>query len=140
MVVPTSLISLLLILRKKPPIAVYSMALLFVLIEGAFFISNLKKFTHGGWFTTLLGLILFIGIYCLYRARKIRDQHIQMVKLDEYVPILMELSVDETVPREATNLVYMAVSPNIKKIDSNIMYSIFKKTPKRADVYWLCTC
>jgi KUP system potassium uptake protein len=136
MLITTSLLSLLLILRKKPPIAIYSMAALFVFIEGAFFISNLKKFTHGGWFTTLIGLILFIGIYCLYRARKIRDRHIQMVKLDEYVPILMDLSEDETVPREATNLVYMAVSPNIKRIDSNIMYSIFKKTPKRADVYW----
>ena len=136
MLMTTSLLTLLLILRKKPPMAVYSMAFIFVIIEGAFFISNLKKFFHGGWFAVLIGVILFIGIYSLYRARKIRERHIQMVKLDDYVPILMELSEDKTVAKEATNLVYMAVSSSIKKIDSSIMYSIFKKTPKRADVYW----
>src|SRR6185503_7267852 len=40
------------------------------------------------------------------------------------------------VPKEASNLVYLAVADSRRYIDSNIIYSIFKKRPKRADVYW----
>jgi KUP system potassium uptake protein len=32
--------------------------------------------------------------------------------------------------------VYLAVADSKKYIDANIIYSIFKKRPKRADVYW----
>jgi KUP system potassium uptake protein len=32
--------------------------------------------------------------------------------------------------------VYLAVADSRRYIDSNIIYSIFKKRPKRADVYW----
>ncbi|HZX74231.1 MAG TPA: potassium transporter Kup, partial [Cyclobacteriaceae bacterium] len=39
-------------------------------------------------------------------------------------------------PKEATHLVYMAVADSKRYIDSNIIYSIFKKRPKRADVFW----
>ena len=43
---------------------------------------------------------------------------------------------DDTIPKEATNLVYLAMSNDQDKIDSNIIYSIFRKRPKRADIYW----
>ena len=48
----------------------------------------------------------------------------------------MELSEDLTIQKEATNLVFLAVADSRRYIDSNIIYSIFKKRPKRADVYW----
>ncbi|MEQ9412306.1 MAG: potassium transporter Kup, partial [Cyclobacteriaceae bacterium] len=47
-----------------------------------------------------------------------------------------DLQADTTIPKEATNLLYMAVADSKRSIDSNIVYSIFKKRPKRADVYW----
>jgi KUP system potassium uptake protein len=50
--------------------------------------------------------------------------------------MLKDLMNDDTVPKEATNLVYMAMNNDPKKIDSNIVYSIFRKRPKRADIYW----
>jgi KUP system potassium uptake protein len=50
--------------------------------------------------------------------------------------MMKELQEDSTIPKEATNLVYLAVADSRRFIDSNIIYSIFKKRPKRADVYW----
>lgn len=33
-------------------------------------------------------------------------------------------------------MVYLALADDKRLIDSNIMYSILRKRPKRADVYW----
>ena len=52
------------------------------------------------------------------------------------MPLIEDLQADTSIPKEATNLVYMAVADSQRYIDSNIIYSIFKKRPKRADVYW----
>ena len=43
---------------------------------------------------------------------------------------------DESLPKESTHLVYMSMVNDKNHIDSNIIYSIFRKRPKRADVYW----
>jgi KUP system potassium uptake protein len=43
---------------------------------------------------------------------------------------------DETIAKEANNLVYLAMANDKSHIDSNIIYSIFRKRPKRADIYW----
>jgi len=50
--------------------------------------------------------------------------------------MIQDLQADTAIQKEATNLVYMAVADSKRYIDSNIIYSIFKKRPKRADVYW----
>jgi KUP system potassium uptake protein len=49
---------------------------------------------------------------------------------------LKDLQNDTEIPKEATNLVYLAVADSRRYIDSNIIYSILRKRPKRADVYW----
>ena len=43
---------------------------------------------------------------------------------------------DDTIDKEATNLVFLSMSKDEEHIDSNILYSILKKRPKRADIYW----
>jgi KUP system potassium uptake protein len=110
--------------------------LLFFIVEGAFLLSNLNKIAHGGWFTFLIAAVLFTSMYVLYHARKIRDKHIKYVKLNDYISLIHDLQLDKSVPKEANNLVYMAMADNEKKIDENIIYSLFRKRPKRADVYW----
>jgi KUP system potassium uptake protein len=75
-------------------------------------------------------------MYLLLRARKLRERHTEFVDLKHYVGMLQDLQQDPTVPKEATNLVFLAVANSKRYIDSNIIYSIFKKRPKRADVYW----
>jgi KUP system potassium uptake protein len=47
------------------------------------------------------------------------------------------LSADNSVPRIATNLVYIIRANRQDQVESKVIYSIFQKQPKRADTYWL---
>lgn len=121
---------------KKSTFRSIALALIFFSLEGLFLVSNLSKFYHGGWFTFMIAGILFGVLFIQHKARKLRTQHIEFVDLKHYVEMIQELQDDESVPKEATNLVYLAVADSKRYIDSNIIYSIFKKRPKRADCYW----
>ncbi|MBX2896011.1 MAG: KUP/HAK/KT family potassium transporter [Cyclobacteriaceae bacterium] len=136
MLMTTSLLVYYFTTSKKSTIRSSVMAFAFFSIEGAFLISNLSKFSHGGWFSFSIAFIFFLMMYILLRARILRDRHTEFVDLKHYVPLIQDLQADTSVPKEATNLVYMAVANSKRYIDSNIVYSIFKKRPKRADVYW----
>ncbi|NOT37088.1 MAG: KUP/HAK/KT family potassium transporter [Saprospiraceae bacterium] len=111
-------------------------AAFFIILEGTFLIANLDKFMHGGWFSIMIGIIGATLVFVLYNAQKIKEKHINFVKLNEYIPILKDLQDDDTIPKEASHLVYLAMANDRRLIDSNIMYSILRKKPKRADVYW----
>ncbi len=121
---------------KKSTIRFVALALLFFTLEGMFLVSNLSKFTHGGWFTFSIAFVFFLLMFILLKARSLRDRHTEFVDLKHYITLIKDLQADTSVPKEATNLVYMAVADSKRYIDSNIIYSIFKKKPKRADVYW----
>lgn len=112
------------------------LAMSFFTLEGMFLVSNLDKFQHGGSFTFFMAFIFFAIMFILMKARKLRDRHTEFVDLKHYIPLIQDLQADTTIPKEATNLVFMAVADSKRYIDSNIIYSIFKKRPKRADVYW----
>jgi KUP system potassium uptake protein len=121
---------------KKSTIRSAVLALVFFTLEGMFLVSNLNKFQHGGWFTYTIATFFFLLMFILLKARKLRERHTEFVDLKHYVPLIQDLQNDTSIPKEATNLVYMAVADSQRYIDSNIIYSIFKKRPKRADVYW----
>jgi KUP system potassium uptake protein len=108
----------------------------FFSLETMFLVSNLNKFQHGGWFTFLIAIFFFIVLFVQVRARKLRTRHTEFVDLNHYEDMIRDLQADTSVPKEATNLVFLAVADSKKYIDSNIIYSIFRKRPKRADVYW----
>jgi KUP system potassium uptake protein len=111
-------------------------AVVFFSLESMFLISNLDRIPHGGWFTFVIAFIFFILMYILLKARKLRQRHTEFVDLRHYESMIMDLQQDTSVPKESTNLVYLAVADSRRYIDSNIIYSIFRKRPKRADVYW----
>lgn len=121
---------------KKSRLRTSMLAIVFFTIEGAFLVSNLSKFQHGGWFSFAIAIVFFIMMFILYKARGLKDMHTEFVDLKHYVQMIQDLQADTSIPKEATNLVYMAVADSKRSIDSNIIYSIFKKRPKRADVYW----
>ncbi len=121
---------------KKSTFRSSLLAMAFFTLEGMFLISNLDKFQHGGSFTFMLAFVFFIIMFILLKARGLRDRHTEFVDLKHYIPLLQDLQADTNIPKEATNLVFMAVADSKRYIDSNIIYSIFKKRPKRADVYW----
>jgi KUP system potassium uptake protein len=136
MLMTTSLLVYYFSLSRKSTVRAIGLAILFFSLEIMFLVSNLSKFSHGGWFAFLIASVLFLVLFVQLRARKLRTRHTEFVDLKHYVEMIKDLQADETVPKDATNLVYLAVADSKRYIDSNIIYSIFRKRPKRADVYW----
>lgn len=136
MLMTTSLLVYYFSLYKKSTIRSLALAIIFFSLEGMFLVSNLSKFSHGGWFSFMMASFLFIVLFIQLRARTLRTRHTEFVDLKHYEDMIRDLQADNTVPKEATNLVFLAVADSKKYIDSNIIYSIFRKRPKRADVYW----
>ncbi|MDP3467477.1 MAG: KUP/HAK/KT family potassium transporter [Daejeonella sp.] len=123
--------------KKFPNYIIVIFVTIYGLIEIGFLVANMAKFLHGGWFTLLLASFLLSIMWAWYSARKIKNRFVKFVEIDSYYPILKELSEDESVPKYASQLVYLTSSNFNSEIESKIMYSILQKQPKRADVYWL---
>ncbi len=75
-------------------------------------------------------------MYTWYRARKIKNRYVEFVRVENYITKLGELSNDNTVPKFATHLVYLTGADNPSEIEHKIIYSILRRKPKKADIYW----
>ena len=106
-------------------------------IEGVFLAANLSKFLAGGWCTMLIGCILFLTMYVRVRAIKIRRHYISAKPLDDYYQIISDIKADGSIPKYASNLVYINHANKEGAVDDKLLYSIINKQPKRADHYWL---
>ena len=106
-------------------------------IEGIFLAANLSKFLAGGWCTMLIGGILFLMMYVWIRAIKIRNHYISSKPLDDYYQIISDIKADMSIPKYASNLVYINHASKEGTVDDKLLYSIINKQPKRADHYWL---
>ena len=137
MMMTTILISNFLRRKKVPVYIVTAFFVMYLLIEGAFLLGNLHKFIDGGWFTLSIGVVLFIVMWTWYSARKIKNRFVKFIEIEDYFGILKEMSEDQTVPKYASQLVYMTSANFNSEVESKIIYSILQKKPKRADVYWL---
>jgi KUP system potassium uptake protein len=108
----------------------------FVAVESCFFVANAVKLLKRLFFLVFeIGLIT--TMYVWYNARKITLRLLNYVNLKDYLPMLEQLSKDNTVPKFATNVVYLTKMKSHRLIERRIMDSIFSNPPKRADVYWL---
>ena len=123
--------------RFTPHWLVIAFLLVYLLIEGFFFLANLTKFAHGGWLTIMLALIAGSTMYIWYRAWNIRRKYLKFKKLSDYYDIIRDLKADETIPKYATNLVYIRQSDSDDMVEDKLIYSIINKQPKRADHYFL---
>lgn len=136
MIMTTLLLSYYFVVRRKPKQFVWSFFIFFMWLEFTFLVANLNKFSHGGWFALLISIVIFVLMYLYYEGKKLRKKHIEFVEINDYLDDIIDLQNDTTIPKEATNLVFMCNADDKKHIDSNIIYSIFRKKPKRADTYW----
>ena len=109
----------------------------YCVIEGIFLAANLSKFLAGGWCTMLIGGVLFLMMYVWVRAIKIRVHYISTKPLDDYYQIISDIKADESIPKYASNLVYVNHADKEGSVDDKLLYSIINKQPKRADHYWL---
>ena len=137
MLITTILLSTYLYYRKVPVYVVFLLLCVYLTIEGSFLVANLNKFVHGGWFTVLLGGFLFVIMYVWFSGRKIKNSFIEFIKIENYYDVITAVSKDESIPKYATNLVFLTKANKSTDIESKVIYSILSKQPKRADVYWL---
>ncbi|WP_448697295.1 KUP/HAK/KT family potassium transporter [Mucilaginibacter sp. AW1-3] len=137
MLMTTILVSRFLKAKNFPMYLIYIFLAIYISIETTFLASNMFKFLHGGWFTVSIGTVLFSVMWAWHTARKIRNRYVKFIEVSDYFPIIKELSEDETVPKYASQLVYLTSANFDSEIESKIIYSILQKQPKRADVYWL---
>nr|WP_320058120.1 KUP/HAK/KT family potassium transporter [uncultured Bacteroides sp.] len=112
------------------------LTMFFITVEGSFFIANLFKFTHGGWATILIAGCIFGIMFVWYNGRRIKNHCSTYEPIAPTIECLQKISVDETIPKFATHLVYVTRAKYPTDMESKISYSLVNKQPKRADTYW----
>jgi len=136
MLATTILFANYLVLHRAKSIWIYIFLGGYLIVEIGYLVALMVKFTHGGYITLIIGMLVFLVMYIWYRARKIKNRYVEFVRLEHYIPKIQELSNDKSVPKYATHLVYMTSANNPKEIEHKIIYSILNRKPKRADIYW----
>lgn len=137
MLMTTLLLTFYLRTRHVKPYFVYPFITLFLALELSFFTANMFKFVHGGWVTVLIAGCIGLVMLIWFNARRIKNRHMQFIKIQPHFSTLSDLKVDESIPKYATNLVYISKANYKTDIESKIIYSIINKQPKRADYYWI---
>lgn len=110
--------------------------LAFGLVESIFLISSLGKFTHGGYVTVILTLLLLLLMIIWYRGTELEHRFSTKLRLCDHVPSLVALHDDDNIPLLANNLVYLEGDADPEVMDRDILYSILDKDTKRAQAYW----
>ncbi len=136
MLMTTILLSYYLYIKRYPLIFILFVFSVFMVIEVSFLIANMSKFTHGGYVTLIIALFLSATMFVWYEARKIRNRFVIFIKVQNILNTLTSLSHDESIPKYATNLVYLTSANRSDEIESKVIYSLLQKFPKRADIYW----
>jgi KUP system potassium uptake protein len=136
MLMTTFLLSQYLVLKRVNKVWIVLLLLVYLSLEISFFIANIVKFTHGGWVSLVICIVIIVIMYIWFKGRKIKNRYITFTHINDHINMLKELSRDSSVPKFATHLVYLTSADTRDEIESKIMYSIFQKQPKRADIYW----
>ncbi len=136
MIMTTMLLSFYLYTRHYSRIVVTLVLVVYLTIELSFLVANLLKFPEGGWVSLLIASGLGIVMLTWLRATRIIDRLTEHVPIKNYVNALKDLSIDSTIPKYATHLIFISNTSRASEIETKIIYSIFQKRPKRADIYW----
>ncbi|RTY95184.1 KUP/HAK/KT family potassium transporter [Flavobacterium sp. GT3R68] len=136
MIMTTILLNYYLIMKRVKWYFIAPLILIYLTIEFSFLAANITKFMDGGYVTLFIAIFLIGVMSTWFLAKKISKNYTKIVKIDTYKKVLAELSVDLSIPKYATHLVYMTNSSRTDEIEEKVMYSILQKRPKRADIYW----
>jgi KUP system potassium uptake protein len=136
MLMTTLLMSYFLLRVKKFPLwIVVLILLLFVTVETSFFIANLAKIKQR-WMFLIFEFGIIFTMYTWFNARKMLKRFIKLVSIKNYIPTLKDLSIDKSISKFSTHLIYLSKAENPYEIEERILNSILNRNPKRADVYW----
>ena len=136
MFVTTLLLSIYLYKVKNKKIFAIIFLMIFGIEELFFLYANSLKFVNGGYITVLIALLIFIIMFIWYRGTEIKERESQYLTVKNYTKQLLQLSMDKSVPKYATNLVYLTGAKKEEDVDYAVLYSILNKQPKRANVYF----
>jgi len=136
MLMTTSLMAYYLHIKKVDMWFILLFLLVYVSLEGSFLVANLQKFWHGGYVSLFIAGVIILVMWVWFRASRIKNKLTEYEKLADYIEPLKDLSKDETIPKYATHLVFMSNAGRVTDIESKIIYSIFQRRPKKADIYW----
>jgi KUP system potassium uptake protein len=136
MIMTTILLTYYMIIKRVALYLILPLILVYLVIEFSFLIACLDKFPHGGYVTIIIAAFLVFIMSIWFMAKKISKNYTKIVKIESYKKVLAELSVDLSIPKYATHLVYMTNANRVDEIEEKVMYSILQKRPKRADLYW----
>jgi KUP system potassium uptake protein len=136
MIMTTILLNFYLIMKRVSLFILIPLISIYLLIEFSFLYANITKFAEGGYVTLIIAIALISIMTTWYLAKQISKNYTKFVKIDDYKKVLAELSVDLSIPKYATHLVYMTNASRTDEIEEKVMYSILQKRPKRADIYW----
>lgn len=122
---------------RKPLWFSIPVSIFFFIMEFSFFVANMQKFAHGGFASILIAGVIFFMMYSWFNGRRIKRHYTTYDQInDSYLNRINEISDDSSIPKSATNLVYITSANNKNALESKITYSLFNKFPKRADTYW----
>ncbi len=136
MIMTTILLNFYLIMKRLKWYFLIPLISIYLAIELSFLAANIKKFADGGYVTLFIAGLLVGIMTTWFLAKQISKNYTKVVKIDDYKKVLAELSLDLSIPKYATHLVYMTNSNRVDEIEEKVMYSILQKRPKRADLYW----
>ena len=83
----------------------------FIVLEGLFFAANMFKFSHGGWYTLLAAGIVAGIMIVWHKSHAVHVGFIDFRPVAESAPLICEMKQDESIPKYASNLVYLSNSP-----------------------------
>lgn len=136
MIMTTILLNFYMIMKRVKLYFMTPLITIYLTIEFGFLIANVTKFADGGYVTLIIATLLISIMTIWYYAKKINKSYTQIVKIEDYKKVLLELSDDLSIPKYATHLIYMTNAGRTDEIEEKVMYSILRKRPKRADIYW----
>lgn len=136
MIATTLLLAYYLMMRRFHWTVVTLFVIFYLATQVSFMIANLVKFTHGGWVTILISGAICAVMWVWHEGSMIKRRYTEYDDFQQHLGLLKDISLDMSVPKYATHLVYLTGAPLSNRIEKKIIYSIFQKRPKRADVYW----
>jgi len=137
MLMTTILVSIFLMRKRVPMYLILVFLTIYGVIELTFLAGNAAKILHGGWFTLILGIVLFSVMWAWHNGRRIRNRYMKFVEIEKFYSLIKNISADQSISKYASNLVYLTSANFNTEIESSVIYSIIQKQPKRADVYWI---
>lgn len=136
MIMTTILLNFYLIMKRVKLYFIVPLITIYLGIEFSFLAANITKFAEGGYVTLFIAMVLISIMSIWYMAKQISKNYTKFVKIADYKKVMAELSVDLSIPKYSTHLVYMTNASKTDEIEEKVMYSILQKRPKRADIYW----